>query len=252
MIESGTARKYITYAIGEILLVMIGILLALQVNNWNESRQTNESTKTYLHGIIEDLNADLATLKRVEEHQMFRSKAINYILKLVGRNEVPWNIPEWTPNPVWNEAIPDTFDRSFLKLSFGYIQRTNPTSAEYNSSSFEEMNNIGLYSFIKNRPLKNSLNSYYKDWDGSIGSEQLREENEWIQKWYDVWAQDGIYHFFLPEMEDPLSPLSKYPYRGVILTRISAIAGWRYYTSVRLQKEARRLITQIEEEIEKY
>lgn len=37
-IESGAARKYLLYAIGEILLVMIGILLALQVNNWNEKR----------------------------------------------------------------------------------------------------------------------------------------------------------------------------------------------------------------------
>ena len=34
--------KYIKYAIGEILLVMIGILLALQVNNWNEQRKAEE------------------------------------------------------------------------------------------------------------------------------------------------------------------------------------------------------------------
>ena len=38
LIESGSARKYIIYATGEVLLVMIGILLALQVNNWNEKR----------------------------------------------------------------------------------------------------------------------------------------------------------------------------------------------------------------------
>lgn len=38
LIESGSAQKYLLYAIGEILLVMIGILLALQVNNWNQDR----------------------------------------------------------------------------------------------------------------------------------------------------------------------------------------------------------------------
>jgi len=36
MIESGIARKYLLYAIGEIALVVIGILIALQINNWNE------------------------------------------------------------------------------------------------------------------------------------------------------------------------------------------------------------------------
>ena len=35
----GAARKYILYATGEVLLVMIGILLALQVNNWNDERK---------------------------------------------------------------------------------------------------------------------------------------------------------------------------------------------------------------------
>ena len=42
MIESGSARKYLLYAVGEILLVMVGILLALQVNIWNEKRKSNE------------------------------------------------------------------------------------------------------------------------------------------------------------------------------------------------------------------
>ena len=38
LIEQDNVRKYILYAIGEILLVVIGILIALQVNNWNEQR----------------------------------------------------------------------------------------------------------------------------------------------------------------------------------------------------------------------
>lgn len=48
MIESRSARKYLLYAIGEILLVMIGILLALQVNNWNQKRLASlEEAKLY-------------------------------------------------------------------------------------------------------------------------------------------------------------------------------------------------------------
>jgi len=38
LIDSGATRRYLLYAIGEILLVMIGILLAIQVNNWNQDR----------------------------------------------------------------------------------------------------------------------------------------------------------------------------------------------------------------------
>ena len=39
---------YLRYAIGEILLVVIGILIALQINNWNEHRKENVKIKTYL------------------------------------------------------------------------------------------------------------------------------------------------------------------------------------------------------------
>ena len=45
LLGEGKTAKYFKYAIGEILLVMIGILLALQVNNWNEGRNTLKCLK---------------------------------------------------------------------------------------------------------------------------------------------------------------------------------------------------------------
>jgi hypothetical protein len=55
LIEEDNVRKYLLYAIGEILLVVIGILIALQLNNWNEARadaarrdQINEALIAYL------------------------------------------------------------------------------------------------------------------------------------------------------------------------------------------------------------
>ena len=42
-------RKYLIYAVGEVLLVMIGILLALQVNNWNQSRIQKITENNMLH-----------------------------------------------------------------------------------------------------------------------------------------------------------------------------------------------------------
>jgi hypothetical protein len=53
--EENKVRTYLFYAVGEIALVMIGILLALQVNNWNESRVKNTQETIYLNLLRDDL-----------------------------------------------------------------------------------------------------------------------------------------------------------------------------------------------------
>lgn len=55
--------KYLLYAIGEIVLVMVGILLALQVNNWNELRKKEEAEIQLYHKIIADLNSEQAVIE---------------------------------------------------------------------------------------------------------------------------------------------------------------------------------------------
>ena len=50
---------YLIYGTGEILLVMIGILLALQVNNWNESRKEVRKEIGYIDGMLADIQNDL-------------------------------------------------------------------------------------------------------------------------------------------------------------------------------------------------
>lgn len=57
------AGRYLLYAIGEIALVMIGILLALQVNNWNEARKDKQQTVQYLTSLRSDLIEDIRMLK---------------------------------------------------------------------------------------------------------------------------------------------------------------------------------------------
>ncbi len=54
--------KYLVYSTGEILLVMIGILLALQVNNWNEQRKVKSEETKILKNLITSLNQDMASL----------------------------------------------------------------------------------------------------------------------------------------------------------------------------------------------
>ena len=54
--------KYLKYAIGEIILVVIGILIALSINNWNEGRNQNRSMHIAIKSIIEDLKQDTIKL----------------------------------------------------------------------------------------------------------------------------------------------------------------------------------------------
>lgn len=58
MIDSGAVRKYLFYAIGEIALVVIGILIALQINNWNEARKLKQQEQELFAKILLDLHSD--------------------------------------------------------------------------------------------------------------------------------------------------------------------------------------------------
>lgn len=74
------AGRYLVYAIGEIALVMIGILLALQVNNWNESRKIKAFEKEILTLIEQNLERDYALLS-IERFKT--EEAITYTEKLL-------------------------------------------------------------------------------------------------------------------------------------------------------------------------
>lgn len=58
LLAEGKTSKYFQYALGEILLVVIGILIALQINNWNDKRKHNESIKISVRSLKNDLQKD--------------------------------------------------------------------------------------------------------------------------------------------------------------------------------------------------
>lgn len=66
LVREGNLKRYLIYAIGEILLVVIGILIALQVNNWNEERRENKT----LISILENEKISLAIEIEKEETQI--------------------------------------------------------------------------------------------------------------------------------------------------------------------------------------
>jgi hypothetical protein len=55
LLEEGNLKRYLIYAFGEILLVVIGILIALQINNWNEGRKELAKSHEILREIAENL-----------------------------------------------------------------------------------------------------------------------------------------------------------------------------------------------------
>jgi hypothetical protein len=65
LIDNSSAKKYLLYAIGEITLVVIGILIALQINNWNEWRKDRNAEKSLYINLTYVLESDLAELERV-------------------------------------------------------------------------------------------------------------------------------------------------------------------------------------------
>jgi len=54
LMEKNKTGKYLKYAVGEIVLVMIGILLALQINNWNERQKIEKKHQELILSLIED------------------------------------------------------------------------------------------------------------------------------------------------------------------------------------------------------
>ena len=69
--EKNKTGKYLKYAIGEIVLVVIGILIALQINNWNEHRKAKINEKDLYGRILVDLQIDE---NRINEHIMYYNK----------------------------------------------------------------------------------------------------------------------------------------------------------------------------------
>lgn len=65
-------KKYLLYAIGEIILVVIGILIALQINNWNENNKLEDKKQGYYLQLLDDLNKDkIAARETIEKFENY-------------------------------------------------------------------------------------------------------------------------------------------------------------------------------------
>ncbi len=79
-LNTGKVRNYLIYAFGEILLVMIGILLALQVNNWNQQRIEKKKESKALIDLFEEFKLNK---QRIEEKQSLRFAVVPKLRKYI-------------------------------------------------------------------------------------------------------------------------------------------------------------------------
>jgi hypothetical protein len=116
--------KYLLYAIGEIVLVVIGILIALQLNNLNEVSKQNQQRKIYEKSLITELENELRGLKEVDSlYVTRRDRHKDYIRYYKNPNKDINVLIQKTDSIKWNYTVPFTNTTNTIKdiLSTGNL-----------------------------------------------------------------------------------------------------------------------------------
>ena len=142
LLSENKVSKYLIYAIGEIILVVIGILIALQVNNWNQSNQQKVIEQTYLTNLLSDLRDQQSSIEIQLKEEQFFFETAGYIIKDFEKNKTL------------------TLDSTFFSRASELRSRktfviTDPTYTDLISS--------GNINILQNSNLKDKLIKYYQE-----------------------------------------------------------------------------------------
>ncbi|WP_298553506.1 DUF6090 family protein [uncultured Algibacter sp.] len=146
------SAKYFKYAIGEIILVVIGILIALQINNWNENNKLEVKKQDYYQQLLEDLKKD----------KEFSVKTIELLNKR--RKEYESYQKEFYSS---NLTLIDVYEK-LLNLNI------NSRPIIFNSNTMESLQNSGEISLIPS-DIRNKLIDL-KNFQNSIKSNQTKND----------------------------------------------------------------------------
>jgi hypothetical protein len=136
--------QYSRYAIGEILLVVIGILIALQVDNWNEERENKSRQHAFYRSIIVDLESDR---KNIEDLSAFYKNRIDNLTWLLIRVRNPGL-----------ELDPVDFGKHTEPLYY------NESAISFNAT-FETSKSTGTFEHFKDMELLKKLIEYYSGFE---------------------------------------------------------------------------------------
>ena len=144
--------KYLKYAIGEIVLVMIGILLALQVNNWNDERKAKieieAQRQSNLQEIYHDLQKDVVTLDTIIAQLKVQKEASKYVLEVVESN---------------NKFIGDS-----IKFIQNQFNTSSSVAVDRTKNTWDNLNSSGQLLSLKEEELNKKLFDYYTYYDSRI------------------------------------------------------------------------------------
>ncbi len=143
----------------EVLIVVVGIFLGLQVDDWNEGRQDRLLEQEYLERIISDLSIDIETFERSIENATAREATIQVLLDAIRNPEAP---------------IPDSgrFVTSIRTAGFLYLPPI--TDGTYN-----ELVASGNLNLLRDVTIKRAIADYYKayqndrQWDVLLRNTQM-------------------------------------------------------------------------------
>ena len=142
LMEKNKTGKYLKYAIGEIVLVVIGILIALQINNWNEDRKSTAQETLYLTRLLSENKQDILSFnENIKELQKGMESTVNF-----------------------SEALKDeTIDEpSLITSANAYFQYGSIYPIFYSSNStFEDLSSTGNLKVITNTNLRDSIVQHY-------------------------------------------------------------------------------------------
>jgi hypothetical protein len=135
--------KYLIYAIGEIILVVIGILIALQINNWNENRKERILENNMIKKISINIADDINEYRKILLSEKERQVKIDSFLLII-RNPLEY----------------ETSDLDKYYKSLWFFERFTP-----NKSALTNLLSSGKINIIQNENLLESILAYYKTID---------------------------------------------------------------------------------------
>ena len=151
--ETGKTGKYFKYAIGEIVLVVIGILIALSINTWNETNKSNKEAHFQLSKLKDNLTSDKEQLNAAILSDSIYINHLIFCVKVLSSEQ----------NATYQEFI-DGLQHLSTTMSFDPIRGT-----------FDGLISSGKIELIRNQKLLEDLFSYYnpntyKAWDNALKS----------------------------------------------------------------------------------
>ena len=147
LIENNKTAKYLKYAIGEIILVVIGILIALSINNWNEQKNNKIEESIILKNLIEDLRADIDGYNESIDWLKSRQAIVDSLLIYLKNPNFPVNDDKLT---------------NWL-ITSGYILDYTPVYPTYT-----EIIGSGKLSLIESEEIKRELANYKSNFDNDV------------------------------------------------------------------------------------